>query len=223
MTTHIQPTDAGIIHAFKAHYRRLFILNAFEREEEGHTDIYKIDQLEAIRLCLRAWALITQETVTNCWKHSGILDPPTENIHSIDPINHDQGLHQAISQLQTAITSIAMTDIAPQNVPTVDEVLNVPSEQVTEEVWSDEDIIRQVQYNENTESEEMEEEQVVERRQPISLSEACRIINELSFLFETYAGSEYEQARSNLLKINRNFRNELTKSLKQGDIRSHFK
>ena len=36
------------------------------------------------------------------------------------------------------------------------------------------------------------------------------MINELSFLFETYAGSEYEQARSNLLKIKRNFT--------QGDI-----
>ena len=48
----------------------------------------------------------------------------------------------------------------------------------------------------------------IEHRPPISLSEACGMIKE-------HTGFEYEPARSNLLKIKRNFRYELTK---QGEI-----
>ena len=52
MTSHIQPLDAGIIHAFKAHYRKLYIFRVLDNDEEGKEDIYKINQLQGMRLAM---------------------------------------------------------------------------------------------------------------------------------------------------------------------------
>ncbi|KIO27065.1 hypothetical protein M407DRAFT_73789, partial [Tulasnella calospora MUT 4182] len=73
MTSRIQPQDAGVIRAFKAHYRRNFCQRAISREEAGEVDLYKIDQLQAMRLAQEAWDCVTARTVANCWKHAGIL------------------------------------------------------------------------------------------------------------------------------------------------------
>uniref|UniRef100_A0AAV1T625 DDE-1 domain-containing protein n=1 Tax=Peronospora matthiolae TaxID=2874970 RepID=A0AAV1T625_9STRA len=48
-TSKIQPMDAGIIAAFKRHYRRLHLQNALDRDERGETNLYKVDQLTAMR------------------------------------------------------------------------------------------------------------------------------------------------------------------------------
>src|SRR5215471_18481671 len=71
MTSHIQPMDAGIIRCFKAHYRKFYILHALDRDEDGENDIYHIDQLQGMKLALKAWACVSAKTVANCWKHAG--------------------------------------------------------------------------------------------------------------------------------------------------------
>src|SRR5712692_9457119 len=84
MTPHIQPMDAGVIHAFKAHYRRLYIMRALDCDEEGTADIYWIDQLEAMRLAIEAWDCVSEKTVENCWNHTGILTDGMD-MDSINP------------------------------------------------------------------------------------------------------------------------------------------
>ncbi|KDQ18967.1 hypothetical protein BOTBODRAFT_98136, partial [Botryobasidium botryosum FD-172 SS1] len=74
MTSRIQPLDAGIIRTFKAHYRRLFLHRALDRDESGEADIYQINQLEAMHMIRDAWALVSAQTVVNCWAHTGILN-----------------------------------------------------------------------------------------------------------------------------------------------------
>jgi hypothetical protein len=68
LTSHVQPLDAGIIRAFKAHYRQLFIARAIDRydNEVRADDVYKINQLEAMRLAQQAWTLVSECTITNC-------------------------------------------------------------------------------------------------------------------------------------------------------------
>lgn len=73
MTSFIQPLDAGIIRAFKAHQRRLFCERAISRDDAGDEDIYNINILEAMLMAKQAWGEISRETVQNCWKHTGIL------------------------------------------------------------------------------------------------------------------------------------------------------
>ena len=52
MTSHIQPLDVGIIHAFKAYYQKLYIFWVLDNDEEGKEDIYKINQLQGMRLTM---------------------------------------------------------------------------------------------------------------------------------------------------------------------------
>lgn len=76
LTAHVQPLDAGIIHAFKCHYRKRFINRAFRRLNDPKTakKVYEIDVLVAMRLAKLAWHALTSETIQNCWRHAGIID-----------------------------------------------------------------------------------------------------------------------------------------------------
>ncbi|CAG8791981.1 26413_t:CDS:2, partial [Racocetra persica] len=61
VTSKIQPIDAGIIASFKTHYRHMQLQCALDLDEARKCDIYKIDQLQAMRwvkqtidaLCIR--------------------------------------------------------------------------------------------------------------------------------------------------------------------------
>ena len=75
LTSHIQPLDAGIIHCFKAHYRREFCLRAIQRDNADEEDIYKINLLEAMVMATEAWKSISPATLENCWNHAGIQRP----------------------------------------------------------------------------------------------------------------------------------------------------
>ncbi|KIO16261.1 hypothetical protein M407DRAFT_12906 [Tulasnella calospora MUT 4182] len=52
---------------------------AIEQEEAGEVDLYKIDQLQAMRLAAEAWDRVTGQTVANCWGHASILSPRDAN------------------------------------------------------------------------------------------------------------------------------------------------
>jgi hypothetical protein len=57
LTSHIQPNDQGIIHCFKSHYRAKFIhcsIDLYELEVTP-SQVYDIDQLEAMKLADDAW------------------------------------------------------------------------------------------------------------------------------------------------------------------------
>ncbi|KIK76347.1 hypothetical protein PAXRUDRAFT_18282 [Paxillus rubicundulus Ve08.2h10] len=78
LTAHVQPIDQGIIQCFKAHYRAKFIHCAIDHYEAGITpsEIYNIDQLEAMRLTQDAWNEVDTTTIRNCWRKADILPDP---------------------------------------------------------------------------------------------------------------------------------------------------
>ncbi|KAF5343497.1 hypothetical protein D9758_015652 [Tetrapyrgos nigripes] len=78
LTLFIQPLDQGIIRAFKAYFRKLFCLRAVECDEAGERDVYAIDMLEALRMATKAWSMITEKTIVNCWRKAGIIATRTE-------------------------------------------------------------------------------------------------------------------------------------------------
>ena len=86
LTAHVQPNDQGIIRCFKAHYHARFIQQAIDRYDEGitPTDIYKINQLQAMRLADLAWQDVDTMTIRNCWHKAGIL--PEMNSPSNEPL-----------------------------------------------------------------------------------------------------------------------------------------
>ena len=72
-TAKVQPMDAGIISAFKNRYKKMFWSNAIKLSEKQSNDIYKVDQLTAMRWCSVAWKEITPETICNCFSHTDLV------------------------------------------------------------------------------------------------------------------------------------------------------
>lgn len=88
-TSFLQPQDAGIIRQFKLKISKLQNRRVVERFDallqraddlDSHTMqqeielLRQVDVLEAMRWAQDAWELVTKSTVTNCWRHTGILD-----------------------------------------------------------------------------------------------------------------------------------------------------
>jgi hypothetical protein len=67
--------DGGIIASFKAQYKRRFIRLAIERDNQGIENMYKIDQLQGMKIAADAWAAVSRKTIYNCWNHVGLVPP----------------------------------------------------------------------------------------------------------------------------------------------------
>lgn len=77
LTGFVQPCDAGIIHALKAIFRRLFLRRNIDQilKLEVTYDMFAIDRLEAMLLLLQALREMKQSTFTNCWRKVRWLAP----------------------------------------------------------------------------------------------------------------------------------------------------
>ena len=80
LTAHVQPNDQGIIRCFKANYRAKYIQRAIDLYETNITpsQIYDINQLQAMRLAEDAWNEVDTMTIRNCWHKANIL-PDTDS------------------------------------------------------------------------------------------------------------------------------------------------
>jgi hypothetical protein len=102
-TSKLQPMDAGIIAAFKRKYRHRHMSNAVDRFENGQTDIYKVDQLSAMKWSIEDWYDISSQSICNCWRQVDILQTlpasVTEQGSSENELNE---LNELISRLKIA-------------------------------------------------------------------------------------------------------------------------
>jgi len=76
-TTQLQPCDAGIIYSFKCHYKRLFIqdrINAYDDVQDGIVkELADYTIYNALQNAAEAWSMVSCQTISNCWKKTGIL------------------------------------------------------------------------------------------------------------------------------------------------------
>ena len=124
----------------------------------------KINIKEAINYIAEAWNHVTEETIWNCWKKTGIL-PSVTNEEIDDAIQIQQetmddyaaDIGQMINELDTDDPSAALLADALNGF--FRDLEEIP----TEEILSDDDIIRliQEQENENYENSDSEEEQIL--------------------------------------------------------------
>ena len=59
---------------FQRHYRRFYLKNALDRDERNEVNLYKVDQLTAMRWYLASWNEISQQTIENCFHHTGLFE-----------------------------------------------------------------------------------------------------------------------------------------------------
>lgn len=140
-TTHLQPCDAGIIHSFKAHYKKLFLekkINNFDVEQTGlEPDLINI--YHAIKMVARAWDVVTPIIISNCWKKTGIL--PEENLfYSTETEQASNLINQILQEEENAIQNLINN--LPINSPlTAAEFISIDDAEINVEMASDEQII----------------------------------------------------------------------------------
>ena len=156
LTAHVQPMDQGIIQCFKAHYRATYIHRAIDQYDSGVTpsEIYDINQLEAMRLADVAWREVDAATIQHCWRKAGILpntDSPSESANPIIPISSlldsttQDPLASAKSKVGSALDELMSTGaLQPKNRMDLEHLLNPIDESQVIEETSDEEICKAV-------------------------------------------------------------------------------
>ena len=87
-TSHLQPCDAGIIAALKAHYRKRLMRHVLSEMDDAQTATElskRVDILDAIRWLHLAWASVSDTTITKCFAKCGL---------GIDTANEEQLVQQ---------------------------------------------------------------------------------------------------------------------------------
>ena len=157
LTAHVQPMDQGIIRCFKAHYRATYIQRAMDRYVTGVTpsEIYDINQLQAMQLADLAWHEVDTTTIRHCWQKAGILpdlDPsttaqPTVSLSSLlhTPFHNQDPIATVENALRGALDELEATGMVQcTNRMDIDTLLNPPEESLLIDDTTDEDICRAV-------------------------------------------------------------------------------
>ncbi|RIB13399.1 DDE superfamily endonuclease-domain-containing protein [Gigaspora rosea] len=115
-TAFLQPCDAGIINSFKCKYKQLFVqnrINAYDDLQNGITKkLSEYNVYHALLNAAEAWAMVTPETIINCWNKTGIL-PPQEEEMQIDynQDNIEEILKDEEDDLENLIVQLSETDL----------------------------------------------------------------------------------------------------------------
>ena len=159
LTAYVQPLDQGIIRCFKGHYRSKFIQRAVRRYDDGvpPSEIYNINQLQAMRLADIAWHEVDTTTIRNCWHKAGILPatdpaesilaPPTIPISSLlhTPSPNQDPITVIEDNLRSALDNLEKTGaLQHKNRIDIEAFLNPPEESWMVEETTDEEIYRAV-------------------------------------------------------------------------------
>ena len=72
LTSAIQPMGQGVFSTLKAIYRASFIKKKL-RDLDAGAESRPLTLLEAVQRITKAWSKVTDVTIRNCFRHSGIL------------------------------------------------------------------------------------------------------------------------------------------------------
>lgn len=181
-TSKIQPLDAGIISAFKRHYRHYQLQNAIDLEERGtNKNIYKVDQLQAMNWVRMAWKEISKETIQNCWKHTAIISPRAQDgtiLLPEEPNAKDWPLTREESLLEDQL-ALDLVTLRVRDPMKISNLVNIEAENNTHKILTDSELIEAAVTLEEdrivTEIDEVEPELPL-GRQTEALVDAIRIV-----------------------------------------------
>jgi DDE superfamily endonuclease len=177
-TSKLQPLDAGIIAAFKRHYRKHQLNLALDQLDDGRNP-FKVDQLIAMKWVNRAWNSLLPSTFQNCWRHTGLINNNT----SSEEISNEPEI--TVAEYEYAIEQFKIHDAMP-----LEDFLNPIEEEnaFTHEMLTDDEILEIVQHIEEDEEQEMAEE-IPNPVANLSLTEQTRILGRAVAVLELHCDS----------------------------------
>ncbi|KAI1000948.1 hypothetical protein K3495_g7245 [Podosphaera aphanis] len=176
--------DAGIISAFKRHYRNFHLQGALDKVDQGLDNLYIFDQLTAIKWSLVAWKEISTQTISNCFTHTELFEEsiPSHTSHTLeaDEQSIELGLHEVFNRL------------AVRNAISIANFLNpIEEDQGAIEELDDSQIIEMVQLQE----EEEEEDELAEEIPQFSRAEELKSLGMVISLLDISKEKELEAYR----------------------------
>jgi len=169
-TSHLQPMDAGIINAYKAHYRGHLVRFIVDAIDGGRPT--RVEISDAIRWTKLSWDAVTADTIINCWHHTGIL-PPAEPSQAGGERGESDASPSTATGTTTPVTPRSLQrdfgnlferlsqslNIPAELLMTADEYVGVDSQLETSESMADSDILAMVtsQASQESDGEEGEE------------------------------------------------------------------
>jgi hypothetical protein len=128
-TAHLQPLDAGIIRAFKAHYKKQLATHVVEQFDVHRTVNFKIDLACTFRFIKTAWSRVTAESIANCWRKTGIIATAIAEVQepANDPV---AALSETLEKLRVVIPNI----MTAEEYLAVDEHVEMPPMLTDEEL-----------------------------------------------------------------------------------------
>ena len=90
-TSEIQPCDQGIIKALKVHYRKNMVKHFICAINSGSTVIdFNITHFDGPQMLKKAWELVTESTVSNCYCKAGFVQPLEPEIEEDSFLDFDE-------------------------------------------------------------------------------------------------------------------------------------
>src|SRR5581483_1746885 len=144
----------------QAQYQKLLVRNrieAYEISQELNKEPVPINIHDSIDFSINAWNSVSQQTIFNCWKYTGIL--PQEIIDEIDKIDEideieDQAFQDEI-ELQDLINELPFDD--PMG---ADEFLHINDHLKSNEELTDNEIVAMVKSNNNNDEPEVDPNEI---------------------------------------------------------------
>ncbi|GBB98864.1 hypothetical protein RclHR1_33430001 [Rhizophagus clarus] len=192
-TAHLQPCDAGIIKSFKAQYRKLIVRNrieAYEISQELNKGVTPINICDAINFSKEAWDFVSQRTIVNCWRHTGIL--PQDEIDEGEE-NEDQADQEAYNEIELQ----ELIDQLPYDDPMdAEEFLHIDDRLQVDGGLTDEEIVSIIKSNDD----EPKTDPIEESPKVISKTEALDNLDNLVLFFEYSLDISIDPNETSLLR-----------------------
>lgn len=208
VTSKLQPMDRGIINATKIKYRTQLLKKIIARIDHGQSP--SIDVLEAIYGISTAWNSVSQSTIANCFRNSGLLNQDT-----VEVITEEADLEISVHDIQRRFH---MEDFRFEDYVSVDDNLEVCLEPTIEEIAISHASQTSPESDEDTDDDTILDSNSDEQTGVINTSAAISNILALKKFVSCHGGSN--DLLINLDSLERFVLDENVKSLKQTKITS---
>lgn len=107
----LQPLDTGIIECLKKRYRIAQYNRALDAQLNYSSDLYKIDQLTAMKYVTSLWEELTSSGIRNSWRNMGLLFhdvPMTPGHTSSNDRSDDRALASALTTSVGGVSRISI-------------------------------------------------------------------------------------------------------------------
>jgi hypothetical protein len=209
-TSRYQPLDQGIIHTWKAYWKRQWILYMMTEFDRGYDPVSTMTILRALRWAISAWNIdLKDDTIQQCFKKALTIEDSieiSEREELIDEIQHGLQKLQLSHNIQEAMS--------------ISQFLNPADEQVNDNIMDLDDIIISQFAPESCKS---DDDDAWEPIPQISPADALECLYKLRLFEEQQAEDADQHLIQHLMRHERVLLQRNMEKQQQTDIRTFFR